>query len=98
MKNIFITNLTTRVGNEDLKEIFEEYGNVSSAKVIMDHYTGKSRGFGFVEMQNDEEAENAIRELNGAILDGKKITVNIAKPKTERSDFNRNRYLNLIYQ
>ncbi len=92
MKNIFITNLTTKVGNDDLKEIFEEYGIVSSAKVIMDHYTGKSRGFGFVEMQNDEEAENAIRELNGAVLDDKKITVNIAKPKTERSDFNRNRY------
>ncbi|MDI6832694.1 MAG: RNA-binding protein [Bacteroidales bacterium] len=92
MKNIFITNLTTKVGNDDLKEIFEEYGIVSSAKVIMDHYTGKSRGFGFVEMPNDEEAENAIRELNGAELDGKKITVNIAKPKTERSDFNRKRY------
>lgn len=92
MKNIFITNLTTKVGNDDLKEIFEEYGIVSSAKVIMDHYTGKSRGFGFVEMQNDEEAENAIRELNGAVLDDKKITVNIAKPKTERSDFNRARY------
>ncbi len=92
MKNIFITNLTTKVGNDDLKEIFEEYGIVSSAKVIMDHYTGKSRGFGFVEMPNDGEAENAIRELNGAELDGKKITVNIAKPKTERSDFNRKRY------
>lgn len=92
MKNIFITNLTTKVGNDDLKEIFEEYGIVTSAKVIMDHYTGKSRGFGFVEMPNDEEAENAIRELNGAELDGKKITVNIAKPKTERSDFNRKRY------
>jgi len=92
MKNIFITNLTTKVGNDDLKEIFEEYGIVTSAKVIMDHYTGKSRGFGFVEMQNDEEAENAIRELNGAVLDDKKITVNIAKPKTERSDFNRARY------
>lgn len=92
MKNIFIGNLTTKVGNDDLKEIFEEYGNVSSAKVIMDHYTGKSRGFGFVEMLNDEEAENAIRGLNGAELDGKKITVNIAKPKTERSDFNRKRY------
>ena len=84
MKNIFITNLTTKVGNDDLKEIFEEYGIVSSAKVIMDHYTGKSRGFGFVEMQNDEEAENAIRELNGAVLDDKKITVNIAKPKKQK--------------
>lgn len=92
MKNIFVTNLTTKVGNDDLKEIFEEYGIVSSAKVIMDHYTGKSRGFGFVEMSNDEEAEKAIRELNGAELDGKKITVNIAKPQTERSDFNRKRY------
>jgi len=92
MKNIFIGNLTTKVGNDDLKEIFEEYGIVSSAKVIMDHYTGKSRGFGFVEMPNDEEAENAIHELNGAVLDGKKITVNIAKTKTERSDFNRKRY------
>ena len=81
--NIFISNLSFRVNDEDLKQLFEEYGEISSAKVITDKYTGKSRGFGFVEMNNDDSAKKAIEELDRAEYDGKVITVSIAKPKTE---------------
>ncbi len=87
MKNIYVSNLSPNVGNEDLKEIFAEYGAVTSANVILDRYTGKSRGFAFVEMTNDDEADKAINELNGATLDNNTITVNIAKPKTEKKNF-----------
>ncbi len=83
--NIFISNLSFRVNDEDLKQLFEEYGEISSAKVITDKYTGKSRGFGFVEMNNDDSAKKAIEELDRAEYDGKVITVSIAKPKTEGS-------------
>jgi len=81
--NIFISNLSFRVNDEDLKQLFEEYGEISSAKVITDKYTGKSRGFGFVEMNNDDSAKKAIEELDRAEYDGKVITVSVAKPKTE---------------
>jgi len=89
--NIYIANLSYAVNDDDLKELFQEYGEVSSAHVITDRETGKSRGFGFVEMPNDAEALKAIKELNGVEYDGKVITVNTAKPKTERRDFNNNR-------
>ena len=81
--NIFISNLSFRVNDEDLKQLFETYGEISSAKVITDKYTGKSRGFGFVEMSTEESAKKAIEELDRAEYDGKVITVSIAKPKTE---------------
>ena len=84
MKNIFISNLSFKLNNEDLLEAFEAYGEVSSAKVVMDKYTGRSRGFGFVEMPDDEEAEKAITELNGKSLDGKAISVAEAPQNTER--------------
>jgi len=81
--NIFISNLSFRVNDEDLKQLFVEYGVVTSAKVITDRYSGKSRGFGFVEMSDDNESKKAIEELNQAEYDGKVISVSIAKPKTE---------------
>jgi len=81
--NIFISNLSFRVNDEDLKQLFEEYGEITSARVITDKYTGKSRGFGFVEMSSDESAKKAIEELDRAEYDGKVITVSIARPKTE---------------
>lgn len=97
MKNIYVSNLSYGISNEDLQTAFAEYGEVISAKVITDNYSGKSRGFGFVEMQNDEEADKAIEELNNAEFDGKVISVAIAKPKSERKPgghggggFNRN--------
>ncbi|NDV47785.1 RNA-binding protein [Paludibacter sp. 221] len=89
--NIYISGLSYGVKDADLNNLFAEYGEVTSAKVINDRETGRSRGFGFVEMTNDAEGQKAIDELNGAEFDGKVISVNIAKPRTERSDFNRNR-------
>ncbi|OIP04309.1 MAG: RNA-binding protein [Bacteroidetes bacterium CG2_30_32_10] len=89
--NIFISNLSFRVNDEDLKQLFVEYGTVTSAKVINDKYSGKSRGFGFVEMSDDNDSKKAIEELNQAEFDGKVISVSIAKPKTEtRPGGNRN--------
>lgn len=81
--NIYIANLSYGVTDQDLKQLFEEYGEISSAKVIMDRYTGKSRGFGFVEMSDDEAAKKAIEELDRAEFDGKTINVSVAKPKTD---------------
>ena len=84
--NIYISNLSFDVNDSDLRELFEEYGNVSSAKVITDKFSGKSRGFGFVEMNNDEEGQKAIEELNQAEYDGKVINVSVAKPREERPE------------
>jgi RNA recognition motif-containing protein len=81
--NIFISNLSFRINDDDLKQLFEEYGEITSAKVITDKYSGKSRGFGFVEMSDDDSAKKAIEELDKAEYDGKVIAVSIAKPKTE---------------
>ena len=89
--NIYISNLSYDVNDSDLRELFEEYGEVSSAKVIMDRETGRSRGFGFVEMSDDTQGQKAIDELNQAEYDGKVINVNVAKPRTDRpGGFNRN--------
>ena len=88
--NIYIANLSYGVNDADLKELFQEYGEISSANVIKDRDTGRSRGFAFVEMPNDSEALQAIKELNGAEYDGKVITVNTAKPKTDKRDFKGN--------
>jgi len=86
--NIYISNLSYRLKDEDLKSVFEEYGEVSSAKIIMDHLTGRSKGFGFVEMPDGEAAAKAIKELNEATYDGKVITVNEAKPREDRPKSN----------
>src|SRR5580698_9452583 len=83
--NIYVSNLSFNVTDEDLQDYFAEYGEVSSAKVIMDKFTGKSRGFAFVEMSDDEAAKKAIQELDGASVDGRTIGVAIAKPREERS-------------
>jgi RNA recognition motif-containing protein len=82
--NIFVSNLSFRVNSEDLKQLFNEYGEVSSAKVITDKFSGRSRGFGFVEMKNEDEAKKAIEELNQAEYDGKVISVSVARPRPER--------------
>jgi len=84
--NIYISNLSFDVNDNDLRELFEEYGEVSSAKVITDKFSGKSRGFGFVEMPNDDEATKAIEELNQAEYDGKTINVSVAKPREDRPE------------
>ena len=83
--NIYVSNLSFNVTDEDLNEYFAEYGEVSSAKVILDKFTQKSRGFAFVEMADDEAAKKAIAELDGASVDGRTINVSIAKPREERT-------------
>jgi RNA recognition motif-containing protein len=83
--NIYVSNLSFSVQDEDLREFFAEYGEVSSAKVITDKFTGKSRGFGFVEMGDDEAAKKAIAELDQAAVDGRTIRVMEAKPKEEKA-------------
>lgn len=83
--NIYVGNLPFNMGEEDLKEIFEEYGEVSSVKIINDKFTGRSKGFGFVEMDNDSEANNAIKELNNAEISGRNIKVNESKPRPAES-------------
>lgn len=84
--NIYISNLSFNVTDEDLQDYFAEYGEVSSAKVIMDKFTGKSRGFAFVEMSDDEAAKKAIQELDGASVDGRTIGVSVAKPREDRAN------------
>ena len=84
--NIYVSNLSFNVQDEDLREFFAEYGEVSSAKIITDKFTNKSRGFGFVEMPDDEAGQKAIKELDGAHVEGRAITVTIAKPREERSN------------
>ena len=81
--NIYVSNLGFDIQNEDLNSIFAPYGEVSSAKIITDRVTGRSRGFGFVEMPNDEAANKAIDELNGGSIDGRTISVTVAKPREE---------------
>lgn len=91
--NIYVSNLSFQVSDNDLRELFSSYGTVDSAKVINDRMTGRSRGFGFVEMADNREAQKAIDELNDTEFDGKVISVNEARPKTDRprSNFGDNR-------
>jgi RNA recognition motif-containing protein len=84
--NIYVGNLDYKVNEDDLTGIFEEYGTVSSAKIFIDKYNGRSKGFGFIEMEDETEANNAIKELNGSTLESREIVVNEARPKKE---FNR---------
>ena len=84
--NIYVSNLSFNVRDEDLQEYFAEYGEVTSAKVIKDKFTNKSRGFAFVEMPDDAAAQKAIQELDGASVDGRNIGVSVAKPREERSN------------
>lgn len=80
--NIFVAGLSYQISEADLNELFEEYGEVSSAKVITDRETGRSKGYGFVEMA-DEDGQRAIDELDGAEYDGRTLSVSVARPKRE---------------
>ena len=82
--NIYVSNLSFNVQDEDLRQFFTEYGEVSSAKVIMDKFTNQSRGFGFVEMPDDAAAKKAIAELDGATVENRAIKVMEARPKEDR--------------
>jgi len=82
--NIFAAKLSFDTQSDDLRDAFEEFGEVSSASVITDKFTGKSKGFGFVEMPNDDEARKAIADLNDSELDGRTIVVKKAEPREDR--------------
>jgi RNA recognition motif-containing protein len=82
-KKLYVGNLTYEVGDGELQQLFEAFGTVQSAQVIMDRDTGRSKGFGFVEMGSDQEAQAAIAGLNGKEVSGRALTVNEARPKTE---------------
>ena len=79
--NIYVGNLDYKVNENELEKLFSGYGTVSSVKIITDKYSGRSKGFGFVEMENDDEARKAITELNGTSLKSRDITVNEARPR-----------------
>ncbi len=85
--NIYVGNLNFKVNENDLEEVFEDYGTVDSAKIIIDKFTGKSKGFGFVTMENQEEAQKAIKDLDGAEYEDRTMVVNEARPK--KNNFNR---------
>jgi RNA recognition motif-containing protein len=103
--NIYVSNLSFDVQDEDLKDFFAPYGEVTSAKVITDRETGRSRGFGFVEMADEAASQKAIAELDGATVENRTISVSVAKPKEDRpsrgngrsgfnnsNSYNKNRY------
>lgn len=83
-KKLYVGNLSYGVTNSDLEEMFAAHGSVQSAQVIVDRDTGRSKGFGFVEMESDQEARAAISALNGKEMDGRTLTVNEARPREER--------------
>jgi RNA recognition motif-containing protein len=81
--NLYVSNLGFQVNDDDLMKLFSQYGQVSSAKVINDRETGRSRGFGFVEMPVDDEAQKAIKELSGKPVEGRSLSVSEARPKSD---------------
>ena len=85
MKNIFVGNLSFNTNEDELRQAFEAYGQVERVSILTDRDTGRSRGFGFVEMANNEDGEKAIAALNGTQIGGRTINVNEARPKTERN-------------
>ena len=82
--NIYVGNLSWNTNDSQLNELFSQHGSVDSARVLSDRETGRSRGFGFVEMSNDSEGQAAINALNGYELDGRALKVNVARPREER--------------
>jgi RNA recognition motif-containing protein len=91
--NIYVGSLSFRMREDELRKVFEEFGEVTAARIITDKYSGKSKGFGFVEMSDDAEAKRAIEELNGQEISGRKIIVNesIERERTERKPSFRDR-------
>ena len=85
MKNIFVGNLSFNTNEDELRQLFETYGQVDRVSIMTDRDTGRSRGFGFVEMASNEDGEKAIAALNGTQVGGRTVNVNEARPKTERA-------------
>lgn len=95
MVKLYVGNLPYSTSDQDLRQMFSSFGNVVSATIISDKYSGRSKGFGFVELEDDAEGERAIQELNGTQVDGRSIVVSVARPKEDRPQgerkFNNNR-------
>jgi cold-inducible RNA-binding protein len=87
VKKIYVGNLSFRMSESELRSLFEPHGGIESAAIATDRDTGRSRGFGFVSMSNDEEAEKAMAALNGKDCEGRALVVNEARPQTQRSGF-----------
>ena len=87
MKNIFVGNLSFGATEDTVRSLFEQYGTVERVSIVTDRDTGRAKGFGFVEMTGDAEAERAISSLNGQELDGRNLTINEARPKADRGGF-----------
>ena len=87
MKNIFVGNLNYAATEDEVRQLFEQYGTVDRVSLITDRDTGRPRGFGFVEMPNDEEGDQAIEALNGIDLGGRRLNINEARPRQPRGDF-----------
>nr|WP_325406792.1 RNA-binding protein [Agriterribacter sp.] len=83
--NMYVSNLSFHTTDEDLKSLFSDFGEVSSSKVITDRETGRSRGFGFVEMPEEADAKKAMEELDGKDIEGRALSVTVARPKEQRS-------------
>ncbi|SFQ11687.1 RNA recognition motif domain-containing protein [Parafilimonas terrae] len=83
--NIYVSNLSFHTSEEDLKDLFSKYGSVTSAKIIMDRMTNRSRGFAFVEMPSEEEGNEALKGLNGKEVEGRALSVSVAREREERS-------------
>jgi RNA recognition motif-containing protein len=90
--NIYVGNLAYRTTEDEIRQVFSQFGEVSSVKIITDRDTGQSKGFGFVEMPNQSEAEAAINNLNETDLGGRNLRVNEARPRTDRPGPRRNRF------
>lgn len=89
--NIYVSSLNWDTSSDSLESLFSEYGEVSSARIITERETGRSRGFGFVEMPNDEEGQKAIESLNETEFEGKTISVSVARPREEKPRYGNNR-------
>jgi cold-inducible RNA-binding protein len=87
LKNIFVGNLSFGATEDTVRSLFEQYGTVERVSIVTDRDTGRAKGFGFVEMTGDAEAERAINSLNGQELDGRNLTINEARPKEDRGGF-----------
>jgi cold-inducible RNA-binding protein len=87
LKNIFVGNLSFGATEDTVRSLFEQYGTVERVSIVTDRDTGRAKGFGFVEMSGDAEAERAISSLNGQELDGRNLTINEARPKEDRGGF-----------
>jgi RNA recognition motif-containing protein len=86
--NLYVSNLSDKITDESLGAIFAKHGEISSSKIIKDHTSGYSRGFGFVDMPNDAEAQNAMEKINGTVVDGRNVSVTEARPRpTQKGTF-----------